>query len=262
MGNNVLLSFDVEEFDMPYEYDNQIPLEDQFAIGINGLNKVVGLVEDNDVISTFFTTANFANSFLEDIKNLSIKHEIASHTYFHSDFEINHLHKSKLRLEEIIGKQIFGIRMPRMMQVDPNEILNAGYLYDASIHPTFIPGRYCNFDKSRTIFMEKNGLIRIPASVTPNFRIPLFWLSFKNFPFDLYIYIILQTLRKDKYVSIYFHPWEFVDITNYNLPSYTTRFSSNDILLKRLDKLIKILKLNGDFITMHDFCSVRFNNKF
>ena len=61
----------------------------------------------------------------------------------------------------------------------------AGYCYDASIHPTWLPGRYNNLHLPKTSYFD-NELLRIPASVSPTLRIPLFWLSFKNFPFEYY----------------------------------------------------------------------------
>jgi len=154
-------------------------------------------------------------------------------------------------LEEIIQKPVKGLRMPRMRQVPLTDIKEAGYSYDASIHPTWLPGRYNNFHLPRTKYSEL-GLIRIPASVSPNFRIPLFWLSFKNFPYAMYIKLALQTLKKDGYLSLYFHPWEFTNITAFGLPKYTTKGSDNE-LLDKLYRLLNDLIKQAEFVTMGDF---------
>jgi len=159
--------------------------------------------------------------------------------------------ESRIRLEEIIQKPVKGLRMPRMRQVRVGDINEAGYSYDASIHPTWLPGRYNNFNLPRTNYREQ-GLIRVPASVSPNFRIPLFWLSFKNFPYALYIRLALQTLRKDGYLSLYFHPWEFTNITAFGLPKYTTKGSDNE-LLDKLYRLLNDLNKQAEFVTMGDF---------
>jgi hypothetical protein len=95
-------------------------------------------------------------------------------------------------------------------------------------------------------------MIRVPASVSPNFRIPLFWLSFKNFPYALYLSLALQTLRKDGYLSLYFHPWEFTNIKAYGLPNYTTKGCDNE-LLEKLYQLLVDLKKQAEFTTMADF---------
>jgi nitrate reductase cytochrome c-type subunit len=97
------------------------------------------------------------------------------------------------------------------------------------------------------------GMTRIPASVTPNFRVPLFWLAFKNMPYLIFKNLVVQTLKKDGYVCLYCHPWEFSDaIGDTALPNYTKRWCGK-ILTDRLYKLVKDLKKEGEFITMQQF---------
>lgn len=250
----ILLSFDVEEFDMPLEYNFNIAIETQMEIGKKGLDNLMPILNDQNYTTTLFTTANFANHYPDTIKSLSAKHEIASHTFYHSNFTTDHLLASRIRLEEIIQKPVKGLRMPRMRQVPVADIKEAGYSFDASIHPTWLPGRYNNFHLPRTKYSEQ-GLIRLPASVSPNFRIPLFWLSFKNFPYAMYLRLALQTLRKDGYLSLYFHPWEFTNITVFGLPNYTTKGSDNE-LLDKVYRFLNDLKKQTEFITMSDFIEI------
>lgn len=251
MTPKILLSFDVEEFDMPLEYNFNIAIEIQMEIGKKGLDNLMPILNDQNYNTTLFTTANFANKYPDSIKGLSEKHEITSHTFYHSNFTTAHLLESRIRLEEIIQKPVKGLRMPRMRQVRVGDINEAGYSYDASIHPTWIPGRYNNINLPRTKYSEQ-GLIRVPASVSPNFRIPLFWLSFKNFPYAMYLKLALQTLKKDGYLSLYFHPWEFTNITAFGLPKYTTKGSDNE-LLDKLYRLLNDLNKQAEFVTMGDF---------
>jgi len=255
MTPKILLSFDVEEFDMPLEYNFNIAIETQMEIGKKGLDNLMPILNNQSYSSTLFTTANFANHYPDIIKTLSDKHEIASHTFFHSIYTKGHLLSSRLRLSEIIEKPVKGLRMPRMRNVPMKDIQEAGYLYDASMHPTWLPGRYNNLSKPRILYKEE-GIIRVPASVSPNFRIPLFWLSFKNFPYALYLKLALQTLRKDGYLSLYFHPWEFTNINAYGLPKYTTKGSDNE-LLDKLYQLLSDLIKQAEFITMADFIENR-----
>lgn len=251
MTPKILLSFDVEEFDMPLEYNFNLAIEIQMEIGKKGLDNLMPILNDQNYNTTLFTTANFANKYPDSIKGLSEKHEITSHTFYHSNFTTAHLLESRIRLEEIIQKPVKGLRMPRMRQVPVADIKEAGYSYDASIHPTWIPGRYNNINLPRTKYSEQ-GLIRVPASVSPNFRIPLFWLSFKNFPYAMYLKLALQTLKKDGYLSLYFHPWEFTNITAFGLPKYTTKGSDNE-LLDKLYRLLNDLNKQAEFVTMGDF---------
>jgi peptidoglycan/xylan/chitin deacetylase (PgdA/CDA1 family) len=251
MTPQILLSFDVEEFDMPLEYGNNIPLQKQLEIGAKGLEAITPLLQQSNIAATLFTTANFADYFNASILALATQHEIASHTYYHSFFELEHLQSSKERLEQITGKPVTGLRMPRMKQVPMNAIKAAGYGYDASMNPTWLPGRYNHLSEPRSCHVN-DGVFRIPASVSANFRLPLFWLSFKNFPYRYYLHLCKQALEKDGHLSLYFHPWEFVDVTGYGLPAYTTKYAGQQ-LLDRLNQLLEDLKPYGVCSTMQDF---------
>lgn len=253
MKNIILLSFDVEEFDMPMDYGRPLSIIEQMAVGMSGLQAIFPILSDKDIKATLFTTAHFAEYFPDQIRELSEKHEIASHTYYHSKFEAKDLQDSRSKLEELTGKSITGLRMPRMMPVSVDAVNDAGYFYDASIHPTWLPGRYNNLHLPKTSYFD-NELLRIPASVSPGLRIPLFWLSFKNFPFEYYRKLAIKTLRNDGVLSLYFHPWEFVDISGYGLPRYTRSICGAE-LVERLQKLLKSLKKEGEFLTMHEYAS-------
>ena len=251
MNRYVLLSFDVEEFDMPLEYNFPITVPEQMEVGKKGLDAIQPVLSDKTISSTLFTTANFAMQYPGAIKELSDQHEIASHTFYHSAFEDADLLKSKNKLEEISGKKVTGLRMPRMRKVAMEEVKKAGYEYDSSINPTYLPGRYNNFHLPRTMYTQE-GVTRIPASVSPFIRMPLFWLSFKNLPYPLFKMFALQTLQKDGYLCLYFHPWEFTDIENYGLPGFTKKLHGEP-LLQKLDRLLRDLKQEADFISMDSF---------
>jgi hypothetical protein len=250
----ILLSFDVEEFDLPQEYKQPIPIEEQFETGYKGL---VALAEPLRMVpSTLFTTAVFADQFPGKIKELSLMHEIASHSYFHSSFSPVDIKTSKEKLEAIIEKPVYGLRMPRMRQVDVEWVRDAGYRYNSSINPTWIPGRYNNLKSPRSFYFA-GSTIQFPVSVTPRLRIPLFWLSFKNMPYSLFFQLARQTLKHDGHLCLYFHPWEFCDLSNYKLPRYVKR-GSNKKLTEKLLRLIKDLSGEGEFTTMNCFLNGKF----
>jgi len=249
------LSFDIEEFDMPLEYDGKISFEKQISLSQTGVMKILDILKKHQIKATFFSTVIFAENSKHLIQRLLKEgHELASHTWFHSKFEEKDLKRSREKLEELFSTNVTGLRMPRMMPVDKKEVEKAGYLYNSSINPTFIPGRYNNLKVSRTYFREGN-VTQIPASVSPNFRIPLFWLSFHNFPLNFYKKIVIDTLKKDNYLNIYFHPWEFAEIKNpdFKLPRFTIKNSGND-MVERFDNLVGWLKnRNYKFGTFQEF---------
>lgn len=241
----IYLSFDIEEFDMPKEYGYSIDFERQIAISREGLIHILDLLKKHNAKATFFSTAVFAQNVPDLIDRLLAEgHELASHTYYHSDFEISHLKTSKDALEQQFNTQIKGLRMPRMASVCAEEVKKAGYEYNSSINPTFLPGRYNNLHVSKR-FYNQNGLWQIPTGVSW-FRIPLFWLSFHNFPLWLYHFLLSKSVNSIGYAGLYFHPWEFTDLhqKEFNFPNYVMR-NSGDKMISRFDKLLKFIRKKG-----------------
>lgn len=112
----ILLGFDVEEFDMPFEYGKSLPFDEQLAISTTGTLKVLDVLKDAGIKATFFCTANYAIHKPDIIQAIVAQgHELASHGYYHSNFKPDHLLQSKLKLEEISGTAVTGFRMARMM---------------------------------------------------------------------------------------------------------------------------------------------------
>ncbi|OLY93045.1 protein of unknown function [Cnuella takakiae] len=246
-GRTVLLSFDLEEFDMPLEYGRQIPLSEQLAASDHGMDALLPILDKYAVPATFYTTANYAQHRRQEVKALAERHEIASHTFYHTEYCTAHLAQSRNLLQEISGQEIRGLRMPRMRPVDMADVAAAGYAYDSSINPTWLPGRYNNRHLPRTFYWEK-GMLRLPASVSPGLRVPLFWLLFKNIPLQAYLALCRQTLKKDGYLNLYFHPWEFTQLKKYGMPGYTWRTDGKALTL-RLGDLIGALQ--GEAIFEH-----------
>lgn len=242
----ILLGFDVEEFDLPLEHGKTLPFDEQIAVSTQGTLAILVLLEKENIKATFFCTANYADHRPDIIKKIvDAGHELASHGYYHSDFKVEHLAQSKNRLEEISGARVSGFRMARMMPVDEKEIKRAGYVYNSSINPTFIPGRYNNLSKPRKWFFDE-GVLQLPASVSPLVRFPLFWLSFHNLPMSLIAWMAGATHNKDGYLNLYFHPWEFTDlkIERYGLPGYVAK-NSGEAFVKRLEQFIDWAKAKG-----------------
>ncbi|OCX53203.1 polysaccharide deacetylase [Mucilaginibacter sp. PPCGB 2223] len=236
----VLLSFDIEEFDMPFEYGKDISFEDQLGISTEGTQKILAILKKHSVKATFYCTANYAQHKPEVILQIiNDGHEVASHGFYHSDFKVEHLKQSKDALEKLTGHPVKGYRMARMMPVDEKEIYNAGYQYNSSINPTYLPGRYNNFSKPRTWFYQ-DGVLQLPSSVSPLIRFPLFWLSFHNLPMGLLKWLCKRTHNKDGYLNLYFHPWEFTDLKQperFGFPGYVMK-NTGVGFERRLDEFI------------------------
>ena len=56
----ILLSFDIEEFDVPREHGVAYSLEEGMDVSVEGTNIILDILKRNDVRATLFCTANFA----------------------------------------------------------------------------------------------------------------------------------------------------------------------------------------------------------
>ena len=252
----ILLSFDTEEFDVPREHGVNITLEDGMKVSVEGTCRILDVLKRNGVKATFFCTGNYARQAPEMIRRIMDEgHEVACHGVDHWQPKATDFAESKQIVEHVAGRLVYGYRQPRMFAVSDAEIKKAGYRYNSSLNPAFIPGRYMHLSEPRTWFM-KDGVMQIPASVTPWVRFPLFWLALHNLPESLYHALVRRTLKHDGYFVTYFHPWEFYDLKEhpeYKIPFIIKNHSGRE-MAQRLDRFVKMLKANGNqFVTFSEF---------
>ena len=255
----ILLSFDIEEFDVPREHGVDYSLEEGMKVSVEGTNRILDTLKSNDVRATFFCTANFAKNAPEVMRRIIDEgHEVTCHGVDHFEPKETDFALSKEIVESITHITVTGYRQPRMFPVVESEIKRVGYRYNSSINPAFIPGRYMNLKTPRTWFF-KDGVMQIPSSVTPWFRFPLFWLSLHNLPERLYHRLVRRVLTHDGYFVTYFHPWEFYELKEhpeFKIP-YIIKKNSGKNMVERLDNLIKMLKSrNHKFITYDEFVDI------
>lgn len=244
----ILLSFDTEEFDVPREHGvDYDTLTEGMEVSIIGTNRILDILKQNNVHATFFCTGNFAERAPEVMQRIiSEGHEVACHGVDHWQPKETDVAQSKKIVEHITGQRVQGYRQPRMFPVSDEAIRKAGYTYNSSLNPAFIPGRYMHLSAPRTWFM-KEGVMQIPASVTPCIRFPLFWLALHNLPEAIYHWLVRHTLKHDGYFVTYFHPWEFYELREhpeFRMP-FIIRNHSGQQMCQRLDNLIKMLKEKG-----------------
>jgi len=253
---SVILSFDIEEFDLPTEFGAEISHDDMFSIAGEGSERILKVVNDAGVRTTFFVTAAFAQAFPELVRRMRDSgHEIASHGFSHTSFEPADLKRSREALEAIVGTPVRGFRMARLAKVGKQDILDAGYRYESSLNPVWLPGRYSNFTAPLRPFREDCGLWQMPVSAVPVARFPLFWLSFKNLPLCVYLPLAKTAMAATGFFNMYSHPWEYHERAaeaQWNIPRYIVRHAGQD-QCERLRRLIDSLKRSGTFETFGDY---------
>lgn len=237
----ILLTFDVEEFDWLNSFEN-VGGEEIYEISRIGLERLLELLEKYEIKVTLFTTTNFAKKYPELVKKMSENHEIACHGYCHKEGCFN-LINAKKEKEKIIGKKIFGFRAPRFEINNIQKLNKFGFIYDSSVHPSFVSSRGKNLFSKKGVY--KIGKIKeITLSVLPFFRLPISWIFFRNFGSGYAKIFTKINFISSNYTMLLFHPWEFADLKKYNLPWYVKNNSGNK-LLKMLEDYILFCKKKG-----------------
>lgn len=257
----ILLSFDTEEFDVPREHGvDYNTLKEGMEVSRYGTSRILDCLQECGVRATFFCTTNFATHAPEIMKRIIEEgHEVAAHGCDHWSPRPEDVITSKKTLEVLTGMPVKGYRQPRMFKVNIAELARQGYIYNASLNPAFIPGRYMHITTPRTVFMQ-NGVLQIPASVTPLLRIPMFWLSLHNFPLWLYKALYRRIIKHDGYFNTYFHPWEFYPLGEHpelKMP-FIIKHNAGQAMYDRLKHIIKDLQNTGaTFVTYSEFAETK-----
>ena len=254
MSCQTLLSFDIEEFDIPTEYGTKIPLSSQLSISSAGLDRLLCMLDRLSISATCFMTARYASEIPEDAARIAAHHEVASHGVNHTGLEPGDLARSRKMLQESTGAEVLGFRSPRFAPLDEVELRDAGYTYNSSTNPIYLPGRYNRRHLARTTQAScaAPGLTNIPISCSPRLRVPMFWLAFHHMPMTILRDTARRCLDHDGVVVLVFHPWEFVDISRFGLPWYITR-RSGEGMMRRLESFLEWLSNRTTFMTMGAF---------
>lgn len=252
----ICLTFDIEEFDTPrVDYRVPLSLDRQLDISREGTSQLLDMLGGMGVRVTFFVTGVFAEAYPALVRRMVIEgHEVASHGYAHGSFRDGDYEKSREVLEKITDTTVRGYRSPRMAGADAEALARAGYQYDSSVNPCFLPGKYNNFGARRQVH-RVGTITEIPASVATPLRVPLFWLSLHLLPVDWYYWLCGVAGRDNGVVNIYFHPWEFCEeIHNKELkiPFYIRRNAGAKLLTRLAVLIARCKERQAQFITMSE----------
>ena len=249
----ILLSFDVEEFDMPNDFGGDVSDSEQLAIGRESFERLLEMLDAADLTATLFTTARIGEHCADLLRHAAGRHEIASHGLRHDRFVPEDYARSREALERVSGTRVRGFRMARLQPVDAVAAREAGYAYDSSENPIRLPGRYDNRHLPRTPRMT-DGLLRIPVSTTPKRRIPLFWLAFRHLPRPVLRASLARTLATDGYLNLFFHPWELLDLRRSRHPMpRLVRHRGGRALERRIRGELERLRDMADPVRLSEF---------
>jgi peptidoglycan/xylan/chitin deacetylase (PgdA/CDA1 family) len=201
---------------------------------IDGTPRLLRLFRERGLAATFFATGEVARQFPETIEAIvAAGHELGCHGDSHERFSNFSAETARHEIDAATQSlcafcPVVSFRAPNLDF--PDNFLpflrDAGYCLDSS------QARY----KRGSVFAGPStaeGLRRIPVSTMPSvIRLPR--------PLRR---AVLSRLRDP--VVLYFHPWEFVDMTQAPIP-YDCRFRTGEPALQALEDGIGFLRARGD----------------
>lgn len=209
----LLLTFDVEEVDWgpppTFGRDSTDP-------SAEGIDRVLPVLERISVRATFFCTGLFAKRRPERIRRIAEwGHEIASHGWEHRDdygrlspsVAIDRLRNSRRLLEDITGREVHGVRTPRLSACPAKLLAGSGFSYDASHQPSWVRRGLRGLRMPRGPW-EQEGILHVPLSVVPVIRLPVAWYVLRLAGAGTTGALARLAGAGTPFVHLYFHPWE------------------------------------------------------
>lgn len=228
---NITITVDVEE-DCPPMLTSTRGMEE-------GLPELLDLFKKEKIRATFFVTGMMAKQYPSLINRIPKEgHEVGCHGYTHTRFDRMEKEEARLALKQAgkvlrqFERKLVSFRAPNL-QFPKNylELLEEeGFLYDSSVAAYKPP-----FFQRRT----ESKIVRVPATITSSFlRLPTG--------------IFLPLLKRSKAPVIFFHPWEFVDMSDTPI-RLDCKFNTGEKALKNLTVLIHDLKAEDyNFLTLQE----------
>ena len=250
----VSITIDCEEWNSPFLRGRKDKDHNDTSFSRRGNEILLELFRKHDLKATFFITGYFAEREPEQVKHIfEDGHEVAAHGYEHHyrgrEFDMDaDVRRVKKVLEKITGAKVKGFRSPQAQySLELLKLLDkAGYVYDSSLHPAYLPGYYDYSKKSLRIHKPIPVLkvIEIPVAVMPRWRLPIVWMFMRIFGV-WYTQLGVDALeRRGINANLYFHSWEFFPMKNKNVPFYFT-FRTGGRFVRMLDRFILINKRKG-----------------
>lgn len=244
---HICVTADIERFSDAITKYNRYYLIDDLTTTRTLLNTFCDL----DIPTTLFVLGSYAEEkpdILDMIRENG--HELASHGYTHVDLrtlpDCAAEKEVKLCCKAMPAK---GFRAP-YYGVNKTIIkhVESCFAYDSSQVPVRNTNR---MDKLLNIYMVTDSLMEIPISTIG--VLPLTSMVLRLFPLSCIKVLALLVLKRDGYLVVNVHPWEFFDVSYHaTVPFYVTK-NTGLLFLKKFSAFIQFLKsLDAEFMTMEE----------
>ncbi|KPE52297.1 polysaccharide deacetylase family protein [Chryseobacterium indologenes] len=231
----ILLTFNILNIEAEAKKEAQISDEERLKITEDNTKALLRILDIHDVKASFFVEISIAEKLKNLIKAISSQgHEIA---FYNKSSSLKEIEDAKKNLQELLEKQIRGIRQKDHKELQENlKLLEFNYVSNIDNADILFPFKRLKRDTEIT---EEDGLSMVPESISPYSQLPYNDFVFQILPMKYYQNMVFETLKNDDFVLIYLNSWQFTDFNKYpfDIPFYRKLFSGK----KMEDKLDALL---------------------
>jgi hypothetical protein len=231
----VLFTFNIVNVEAGAKKGALITDEERLVVTENNSRAILRILDIHDVKASFFIEVSIAEKLQHLIKAISSKgHEIA---FYHMDSTLQKIEDTKKWAEDILEKQIKGIRQKdHKLPQEELKMLGFGYVSNIDHADILFPFKRLKRDTEIT---EEDGVSIVPESISPYSQLPYNDFVFQVLPMKYYKNMVFETLKKDDFVLIYLSSWQFTDFSRYrfDIPFYR-KWNSGKKIEDKLDKLL------------------------
>ncbi|MGE8553005.1 MAG: polysaccharide deacetylase family protein [Chryseobacterium jejuense] len=234
----VLLTFNITNIEAGTKNGSQITSDERLKITEENTKAILRILDIHDTKASFFVEVSLTEKLQNLIKAISSKgHEIA---FYNRDSNLEELENAKKNIQELLEKQIRGIRQKDVkIPQESLKLLEFNYVSNIDNANILFPFKRLKRDTEIT---EEDGLSIVPESISPYSQLPYNDFVFQILPMKYYQNMVLETLQNEEFVLIYLNAWQFTDFKKYrfDIPFYRSLFSGKK-MEDKLDALLTFL---------------------
>ena len=237
----ILLTFNIINNKSDFRNNYHISDGEVTKITINNVSSILWILENNNILATFFVEVSLVDILLPFIKKIINKgHEIS---LYNENSHANEIESAKKSIEDFTAKIIRGIRQ-KDVTVSVNELKQMEFSYISNIENANILFPLKRLQRSTEI-IEENGVSIIPESISPYSQIPYNDFVFQTVPLKFYQNMVNETLKNEDFILIYLNSWQFTDFEKFRfrIPFYR-KYTSGRTMSDKLESFLKWLNEN------------------
>lgn len=231
----ILLTFNIINPDRVFENTGVLKSEELLEITIQNTKALLRTLESQEILATFFIEISLIPHLDKLVKKIiNDGHEIS---FYNIDSTIEQIELIKKNTEDLIGKQIRGIRM-KEAAFDLSTIQSLRFTYVSLIEETALIFPFKRFER-KAPYTEEHGLSILHDSISPYSQIPYNDFVFQMIPLSYYESMVIETIKKDEFVLVYLNSWQFTDFKKlqFEIPFYK-KYRSGKKLQDKVDQFL------------------------